>query len=374
MRVLLFDNEFRDYTIQLANALSNKNISVQIALSESIYTTTDENEYLSPKITRYCYRKPRLYSPENIILLYRLLRMITGYDPDIIHLQGISFWFSLALPLISLMKYPVIVTFHDPKPHVGESYLRTRIANHLARAYSARAFVHGVTLKELMMEEYSYPEWRTCVTISGEHEVMPYIKHISPDVRETGHAVLFFGRIYAYKGLDYLIRAEPLITREIADVQIIIAGKGEPFEKYRALMVHPEHFQVYNYYISYEVGAALFQKCSLVVLPYIDASQSGVVHIAYAFKKPVIVTSVGSIPEIVDDGVTGMIIPPKDTDALARAIVNLLNDVGLRNEMGEHGYQKLKTDLSWSRIVQTVIPVYEQVIKEKASGKKLHGP
>jgi glycosyltransferase involved in cell wall biosynthesis len=74
-----------------------------------------------------------------------------------------------------------------------------------------------------------------------------------------------------------------------------------------------------------------------VVLPYVEASQSGVVPTAYGFKKPIIATNVGSIDEIVDDGKTGLIVPCQDPRALAEAIIKLLNDDELRKKWGKKG-------------------------------------
>jgi glycosyltransferase involved in cell wall biosynthesis len=121
-------------------------------------------------------------------------------------------------------------------------------------------------------------------------------------------------------------------------------------------------FNVLNYNISNQEAAELFQKCSVVVLPYIDASQSGVILPAYAFKKPVVITDVGSIAETVDDGVTGFIVPPKDTEALAKAIIKLLNDAKLRKIIGNNAYHKLKTDLSWDIIAQKTMQVYQKAL------------
>ena len=115
-------------------------------------------------------------------------------------------------------------------------------------------------------------------------------------------------------------------------------------------MVNKENFIVHNYRISYQEGAELFQRSSVIVLPYIEGSQSGVIPTAYSFKKPVVVTDVGSIPEIVDDGVTGLIVPARNSDELAKAIIKILNDNTLRKNMGERAYIKLKTDLSWDNI------------------------
>ena len=80
--------------------------------------------------------------------------------------------------------------------------------------------------------------------------------------------------------------------------------------------------------MSDEVRATLFQQASVVALPYIEASQSGVVPLAYMHMKPVVATTVGGLPEMVDDGRTGYLVPPRDEQALATAVVRLLRDAG----------------------------------------------
>jgi glycosyltransferase involved in cell wall biosynthesis len=232
---------------------------------------------------------------------------------------------------------------------------------YFSKKYSNQIIVHGQKLKEQMNEEYKdIPNEKVNVVPIGEHEVAPFKKYESKHIKEEDNLVLFFGRIYRYKGLDYLINAEPMITKELPGVKIVIAGKGEDFKKYEDMMVNKENFIVYNDFISYKEGAKLFQRASVVVLPYIEASQSGVIPTAYGFKKPVIATDVGAIPEIVDDEKTGLIVPPKNSKALADAIIKILKDAELRKKMGENGYLKLKTDLSWDRIAEKTIEVYKK--------------
>jgi glycosyltransferase involved in cell wall biosynthesis len=126
-------------------------------------------------------------------------------------------------------------------------------------------------------------------------------------------------------------------------------------------MAGRDAFEVYNYRIPYEEGARLFLQASVVALPYLEASQSGVIPTAYGFRRPVVVTDVGSLPEVVDDGVTGYVVPPRDPEALAAAIVRLLKDPDGCRRMGEQGYAKLKTDMAWSTIVESLLAVYREV-------------
>jgi len=179
--------------------------------------------------------------------------------------------------------------------------------------------------------------------------------------------VLFFGRIWPYKGLDHLIRAEPLISARVTDVRFVIAGRGEDFARYRAMMRDPDRFTVINEFVSSERRAQLFAEAAVVVLPYVEASQSGVIPIAYAHEKPVVATSVGGLPEAVEDGRTGFVVPPRDERALADAVVQLLEDRRLRRAMGAAGRRKLEDEWSPAKVAEATLRVYDLALGREAS-------
>jgi glycosyltransferase involved in cell wall biosynthesis len=353
---------FFDYTVQLANSLSKKETVILMLpkdMPNEHIDTLDENVNL-----HLFTQAKHLYYPTHLLKFYEIIKQINILKPDVIHLQAGMTPFLCFAPLL-LKKYPLVTTLHDPKPHIGdERILLKKITKCCVRKYSDQIIVHGEKLKEQMIQEYNIPNEKVHAIPIGEHEVAPFKKYEREDIKEDGNLILFFGRIYEYKGLEYLIKAEPMITEQVPDAKIIIAGTGENFKKYVKMMMNRDNFIVYNRYIPYKEGAELFQRCSVVVLPYIDASQSGVISTAYGFKKPVVVTNVGSISEIVDDGVTGFIVPPKNSEALAEAIVKLLKDEKLRREMGENAYKKLKTDMSWDKIAKETFEVYTKAINE----------
>jgi glycosyltransferase involved in cell wall biosynthesis len=153
-----------------------------------------------------------------------------------------------------------------------------------------------------------------------------------------------------------------LITAEVPQARIVIAGRGEEFARYRNMMVHPERFTVYNEYIPGDKRAELFRRASVVVLPYIEASTSGVISVAYTFAKPVVATTVGCLPEMVEDGRTGFLVPPRHPQALADAIVRLLRDPALRHELGGNGRQKIDTEWSPESVARQTLAVYRRAI------------
>jgi glycosyltransferase involved in cell wall biosynthesis len=196
--------------------------------------------------------------------------------------------------------------------------------------------------------------------------VVPHVQlgdsQAQTDVKERPGTVLFFGRIWPYKGLDYLIRAEPFITARVPNVRFVIAGRGEDLARYRALMVHPERFELLEGYISDEQRTRLFREASVIVLPYVEASQSGVIPLAYTFEKPVVATVVGGLAEVVEDLRTGCLVPPRDANKLADAVVTLLTNDGLRESCGKNGRRKIETECSPQVVADKTLAVYQATL------------
>lgn len=112
----------------------------------------------------------------------------------------------------------------------------------------------------------------------------------------------------------------------------------------------------------------MFHRAALVVLPYTEATQSGVVPVAYNFARPVVGTKVGALAECIDDGKTGLLVPPRDPESLALAIVRILEDETLRTQMGEAGRQKLLRECSPEVVAEQTLHVYSQAISMTVGG------
>jgi glycosyltransferase involved in cell wall biosynthesis len=128
------------------------------------------------------------------------------------------------------------------------------------------------------------------------------------------------------------------------------------------MMVHSEHFIVDNEFISEERIAEYFRRASIVVLPYIEASQSGVIPLAYSAAKPVVATEVGGLPEMVEHGRTGYLVAPRNASQLAESVVRLLLDRNLRREMGLNGKRKIEAECSSEVIACKTIEVYRRAV------------
>ena len=311
---------------------------------------------------------PRLRNPLNLLYSIKIYFKIRKFNPHIIHFQTGFLWFSFLLPL--LKKWPLITTIHDDVPHTGDKFskrMKWFFPNTLALQFSSKLIVHGENIKIGLLTQSGVPENKIVNIVHGDGFIY---KNNYKKVYRTNNRILFFGRILAYKGLPYLIKAQPYISQEIPDIKICIAGEGDLLKKYEKLFVDKRCFEIYNHYINSDLMAKLFQNSSIVVLPYNEASQSGVVSIAYSFSKPVIATNVGCIPEIIDHEKTGLIVEPRDEKKLAAAIISLLKDKNKRRLMGKNAYKKVSTEMSWENVAQLTKDVYLNVLSKLSDSNK----
>lgn len=346
-----------EYWINLVNAMSKK-CDVHLFLPDSIKKSSIPR-YLEETIIIHYFRKFKFYDIRNIISILRLYKKIQELSPSIIHLPGgIPFGLPIIYPLIKL-RFPVVITAHEPIPRTIPLYdaILLKILVSLADAI----IVAGEAVKRETMLYWKTKKLRIFAVPFGAF--IHYNKLIKSLVKEDDGAVLFFGAITPHKGPEYLIEAEPLVSRKIKHFKIIFAGRG--FSMYKKLVKNPESFEIHDRFIEDDQLCELFQRASVVVLPYISSFQSGVIFTAYAFLKPVIVTKVGSLPESVLHLETGLIIEPKSAEALSKAIITILKNKEMRDKMKENIHKKIMEQYSWNRIAQIMLDAYYETIRSK---------
>lgn len=347
------------YTAMLANAVSER-VSVTIIGQKGI--TLD---YINSNINiKNVLKYPKGIEIRNI-LSFRNIFIVNTIKPELIHVTNQYPVINALVRFFLAHKYPVVITIHDPNPHLGEVKNNWRnifldFFNILLAKKANRVIVHSEKHKNELVKR-RIPSNKIVVISHGDYSF--FTKYRRGNLPEK-NCILFFGRIVEYKGLEYLIKAVPIISKEISPIKVIIAGEGD-FNKYKKLIdsISNGYFEVHNNFIPDQMVAELFERAQLLILPYIEATQSGPLHIAYAFKKPVVCTNVGALQEVVVHGKTGLIVPPKDVESLADAIIKLLKDDDLRKEMGENAYRKMKDEMSWDNIAEKTIKVYKETIK-----------
>jgi glycosyltransferase involved in cell wall biosynthesis len=163
-----------------------------------------------------------------------------------------------------------------------------------------------------------------------------------------GNLVLFFGYIRAYKGLEFLIRSMSEVLKSI-QARLLVVGEfyedREPYDRLVRELNLEDSVRFVDRYVENEEVQQYFSACDLVALPYISATQSGIAQIAVAFDRPMIVTRVGGLPEVVAEGRTGFVVDPGDPSALASGIVEFF--AGDMAEKMAPYFEEEKKRFSW---------------------------
>lgn len=361
MKIAWISYEFLEYSALHINALNSEHDVLAVLPSPH----DEEEEYrLDPDVQRFLFTKPRLRQVlKQNRSVQSIRRAIDEFQPDVIHFQQAHLWFNFSLKKLA-REYPLVVTIHDPRHHSGDlaSWKTPQwIVDHGFRQAN-HVIVHGDQLVETVQDLFGFEKEHVHAI---PHVVMGNLSDTSSTVERDPNLILFFGRIWDYKGLRYLIEAEPLITREFPDAKILIAGEGDDFQKYRDMMVNPSAFQIHNEWISDQQRCEFFERAAMVVLPYTDATQSGVVPVAYNFRKPVVATQVGALSDCVLDGETGILVPPQEPKKLAEAIIHLLRDPVLAQDMGDAAYQWIQSHASPEVVAAQHVDVYEKAIQDR---------
>lgn len=311
----------------------------------------------------FLFRNHRLRQPvRQLASALTIARRVAAFTPDVVHFQQGHLWFNLLLPY--LRAQPLVLTVHDARPHPGDrvSAKTPQFVFDLGYRRADQFIVHAEHVKEQLTTQWGF-------AADDIHVIPLAFPDVSPDAAarhdDRPYTILFFGRIWPYKGLEHLIGAEPHIADRISHFRIVIAGTGEPFDRYRQMMIHPDRFDVEYTFVPDERREELFAQADVVVLPYIEATQTGVLPLAYRRGIPVIATRVGGLPEVVEDGRTGLLVPPRDSRALASAIVSLADPVR-RCEMGRQARRFFEQRFGLGAIASRSMEVYRRAAARRA--------
>ena len=266
----------------------------------------------------------------------------------------------------SLRDTPFVVTCHDPLKHSRHRLIDLRetpqflLNRNLTMADAV--IVHSPTLKRVVETEFGHLLEGKPVFVVPHGVLSRYGVGEASAVPKRAN-VLLFGRVEAYKGVEYLIQAEPLIREALPEVRIVVAGPCPERARYEGQVSPGQHIDLRLQRQSDEEVAELFAWADVLALPYTDASQSAVLMHGFAYGLPSVVTRVGGLPDVIDDGDNGLLVPPRDPRALADGIVRLLSDVELRRKIIANVVTGRETTYHWDPIARQTLRVYESLLQ-----------
>lgn len=301
----------------------------------------------------------RVRSPRGLSATARARRAVRRFAPDVVHLQaGIGNDPRLVLAAGAWPRR-FALTIHDPVRHPGEAVSRSAtLGNRALLRAAGLIFVHAEALREELLEE-TRPRAPVVVV---PHGIDPGEAAPAPPERP---AILFFGRLGYYKGLDVLLDAMAAVWDERPETTLTVAGAGEagdhPALADRRVTVRAE-------YVPDAEIPELFAAASCVALPYRQASQSGVGALAKRHGRPLVVSAIGGLPELVADG-SGLTVPAEDPPALARALLKVLGDRELAGRLGRAGAESAAQGADWRSVAEATLAAYAAHLPARKAGR-----
>jgi glycosyltransferase involved in cell wall biosynthesis len=237
----------------------------------------------------------------------------------------------------------------DPAPHSGSASAAVAIYEMSKRLLVQQANRTVVACEGMRQDVIGRYEVSGDRVISCFHGILENLVFPLDQSRPRDIDVLFFGRLEAYKGIDVLVEALRLLKARGRTPATTVAGPGTfPIPADAGITV-------VNRYLEDRELAELVARAKIVVMPYRDATGSQVPQTAAVYGTPVVATAVGCLPEYVQDGVTGLIVPPADAASLSAAIEKLLGDEELWRRMSQRAAEAARTTFSNDRLTATLL-------------------
>lgn len=183
----------------------------------------------------------------------------------------------------------------------------------------------------------------------------------------AGPSILFFGSWTRYKGLPLLLEAFAMVRARIPDARLIVAGPVMPDVDVAALTARAAEIgrvELRPGYVPLTDVSAVFDGARVVALPYSVVNVSGVVHLAYAFGRPVVATQVGAMADVVKDAVTG-VLTETTAESFASGLLRVLEDDALADDYGEAAFRTLVGDSSWDAVAERIERSWDDIALER---------
>jgi glycosyltransferase involved in cell wall biosynthesis len=320
----------RPHALEFGGSTAERNEVIDVLRREGIHT------FVVPG---------RVRSISAVPAMLRIRRELRRWRPEIVHVHENHDPRLLALT----SGYRTVFTVHDPVEHLGARSF-TRVETWIFGQWFRRAerfVVHG----DALAEELAPIVGRARIVVIP-HGVSP---RSEPLPRPKSPSVLLFGRLEQYKGVDVLVEAMPLVWERHPETRLVVAGEGQAA---RLVREDPRISLIPRYIPEREVET-LFGKASLVVLPYTQASQSGVGVMAIARGVPVVVSDLGALPELAVD--SSFVVEAGNSRALAETIVRHLDDgPEVRSAVLRHAQSRF----SWGRAAQMSAELYRELTRQ----------
>ena len=319
-----------------------------------LYRRASEGDDLVPLAAR---------SEVDLASAWRLARIIASYRPDVVHAHdphGVAMA-SMALSFGGRGAGPRLVASRRVDFHLQRHSFSRWKYRQIELFIAASAAIKAILVHD------GIPASRIVVVHDGI-DVERVAKVAAADLHQTfwfpkgAPVIVNVGALVGHKGQKFLVDAMAHVRRQVPDAQLVIFGEGdlrEPLTRQIRELGLDKHVVLAGFR---EDVLALTRSADLFVMSSVTEGLGSAVLDAMALGLPVVGTRAGGIPEAVEEGVTGLLVPPGRSEALAEAIVRMLNDPSARQRMGTAGRARVEEEFGVERLVEGTLAAYRQVL------------
>jgi len=318
--------------------------------------------------------------PERIYLFEtpltpRIALHILFEDYDVLHIHGmVPILTDLALLIGKIRRKPIVLTYHYDAETLKYGVLGmiiSRIYNHITISFVKLADKVVATTRSYAETSHVLSKiLRRTVIIPCGIDINYFLNtqnNVQPSINAK-YKILYVGKLIYYKGVDTLIKAFKIVTDALDDAYLIIVGNGE-IEKLKLLAgkLGVNNKIMFTGWLPNELLPRYYHTSDIVVLPSIKSRREafGIVLLeAMACRKPVIVSNIPGPRSIIKDGENGLLVPPGNSLKLADAIIKLLTNKKLKENMVRHAYETVK-EYDWDNIVRQYEDIYKALVRFK---------
>ncbi len=349
------------YALEMTKGLLANNVDVYaIISSDNVYKHEWENLGLRKLIVIDTYNNKMTFAINTLFFyIYRkryIYKLMINEKIDAIYLPGYSHWAGMISDLFK--DIPEWITLHDPIAHSGESFFN-KLMEHRWRKRIKKAkkvIILSEVFKDYVINELKIINDKIVVVPHGPFESYKVIEN-KKLVRYSSKKInfLFFGRIERYKGVGILLSAYTEIEKEYGDfVSLTIAGRGN-INEYSSMITGLKNVNIINRWIDDEEVSGLFVGDNIVtILPYLDATQSGVVNIAMQNESLIIASATGGLSEQIGNGKYGILVEPNNRQDLYKAMLSVVKNISLYEGMVKKAKESI-SGMKWSALARMII-------------------
>lgn len=278
------------------------------------------------------------------------------FRPQVVHdLSGSAFRKNLLLwPLLATFSR-LVFTEHNPR--LGGSVIQS-LTRKVAYYFGNKFIVHGPKSQRDLLQ-CGIAKEKIFLSRLGHKGF--YAEALSQKPERNPNEILFFGQLRPGKGLELLVQIADAVQRRCPQIKFVVAGSSEVAryfpgwrEKVDGILKQMQdrpYFEVRDEFIPDDQVAGFFLRAGMVLIPYSEANQSGVMLTAMALDCPVVATAVGDIPSIIRHGENGLLCP-LEIGAMANAILSLRNEPEIAQCLARRARKEVEENFNWSKIVQ----------------------